>query len=177
MDSIVPVSYHCTRRVDPNCQQKSTREEELEELLLCGLKEIQIPKQLHIWVIKELKKMHAQEIRERGAQQGARRRQYDSSVQKLDNLIKMRANGELSEDEFKSSKESAAAEKATFKRLLDDVDNRINDWIQIAEKCFDFASKAKHALETGTSEAKSNIISALGSNLTLKDKKDRKSVV
>lgn len=165
------VYYHCTKRKDPDCKQGLIREEKLEELLLSALDEVVIPKELHIWVIKELKKRHEVEIRERSAQIGVHRKQYDTAVQKLDNLIKMRANGELTEDEFKTSKEALATEKDHFKRMLEEDDGRIDHWIKVAENCFNFAKEAKSAFVNGELETKINIFSTLCSNLTLKDNK------
>ncbi|MGE5445215.1 MAG: hypothetical protein ACM3SR_11545 [Ignavibacteriales bacterium] len=60
---------------------------------------------------------------------------------------------------------------ALVQELLNDIDTRINKWIRKVEELFDFAKTAKDRFENGTLEEKRAILSDLGSNLQLKDKK------
>ena len=62
-------------------------------------------------------------------------------------------------------------EKTKLEELLNDTGDRVNKWLEVAEKTFAFAEKAKERFENGTLEEKREILAALGSNLILKDKK------
>ncbi len=87
----------------------------------------------------------------------------------------MRANLEIDEHEFRSRKETLLAEKARLKGLLGDTDKRIDTWLEIAERGFNFAEKAPLAFTKASEkklvEAKREIFSALGYNYTLTDGK------
>jgi len=62
-------------------------------------------------------------------------------------------------------------EKIRLEELLTDTGDRINKQLEKAEKAFCFAKKAKERFENGEVEDKKEILTALGSNLILKDKK------
>lgn len=87
----------------------------------------------------------------------------------------MRANLEIDEHEFRSRKEILLAEKTRLKALLGDTDKRIDTWLEIAERGFNFAEKApvafRKASEKKQIETKREIFSALGYNYTLLDGK------
>ena len=61
-------------------------------------------------------------------------------------------------------------EKVRLQELLNDTDNRVNKWLEIAEQVFDFAQDARRKFESGTLEEKRQILICLGSNFILKDK-------
>jgi hypothetical protein len=62
-------------------------------------------------------------------------------------------------------------EKLRLEEILHDGEERIEKWIEIAEKAFNFACFARQWFQNGTPEEKTQILHALGSNLILKDKK------
>jgi len=99
------------------------------------------------------------------------RREYDKAVQKIGNLIDLRAAGEITEEEFSSRKKAHTKEKMRLEELLNDTSGRVDDWLETAEKYFSFAERAERIFAEGSLETKKEVLSALGSNLTLKDKK------
>ena len=97
-------------------------------------------------------------------------RAYEASVRKLDSLIEMRMNKEVTQEEFLAKKADLLKEKTRLQELLNDTDNRVNQWVRKAETVLAFARDAKKKFETGGLEDKRSILSALGSNLLLKDR-------
>lgn len=83
----------------------------------------------------------------------------------------MRASGEISEEEFARKKSEINQEKAKLHELLNDTDARVDSWLQTADKVLTFASDAKEAFTERGQHARKVFLSALGSNLLLKDKK------
>jgi len=83
----------------------------------------------------------------------------------------MRMNDEISKEEFLEKKSELLEEKVKLQELLNDTDNRVKKWVDKAETIFNFARDAKKKFEKGSLEEKKQILSALGSNLLLKDKK------
>ena len=167
--------YHCTKRKDPNCSQKSIEEKELEKQIAVELGKIEIPADFKDWALARLKTQNTQEVDDREKIYGSQRRGYEGVVRKIDNLIDMRANKEITEDEFKGRKEALLTEKAKFQELLKDTDKRVENWLEIAERGFNFAEKASAIFadvkDPNALEAKKEIFATLGSDLILKDKK------
>lgn len=163
--------YHCTKRRNPNCSQKVIEEKELEKQILHALEQIEIPFEFHEWAIEQLRIESQNEIGDRDKILINLQKAYAGCLKKIDRFIDMRANEEITEEEFLGKRSKLMKEKARLQELLNDIDGRINNWIKNAEKIFDFAETAKGRFENGTLEEKRAILSDLGSNLLLKDKK------
>lgn len=163
--------YHCTKKKNPDCSQKNIEEKELEKQVIEVLESIEIPKEFYVWAISKLKASNKIEIKQREHIVGNQRREYDTVIKKLDGLIDMRANRELSEADFIRRKESLTTEKEQLHSLLNEANKRMDEWLEIADNYFKFASEAKINFEKGDIQIKKNILSALGSNLTLKNGK------
>ena len=165
------IYYHCTKRKDPKCSQKCIEEKELEKQILDILERIEIPPEFHQWAVKQLKKESKIEVEDRNKILESQKRAYKNCVKKIDRLIEMRMNNEISQEEFLRKKKELLEEKVRLKELLNDTDDRINKWVKKAEAVLNFARNAKKEFEKGSLEKKRQILSALGSNLLLKDKK------
>lgn len=163
--------YHCTKRRVPNCSQKYIEKKELERQILEILGKIEIPPQFHGWIIKEINLEAEKESGDRNIVLRQQQKNYQNCIRKIDNLIEMRAGEEISQEEFLEKKVVLMKEKIRLQELLNDTDNRINNWISKAEGLFNFARDAKKRFENGTLEEKRVILSNLGSNLVLKDEK------
>ena len=74
----------------------------------------------------------------------------------------------------KAGKQNLFQKKTDFQGLLKDTDKRVENWLEIAERGFNFAEKASaifaEARENDDPEARKEIFAALGSNLFLKMK-------
>ncbi|MBI2624765.1 MAG: recombinase family protein [Candidatus Nealsonbacteria bacterium] len=163
--------YRCTKRRNPKCTQKYIGVKDLETQIARMLQNIEIPTEFHEWAMECLRTENKQEAKNRNVLLGNNKRAYENCIRKIDALIDMRAGNEITEEEFFSKKQLLLQEKARLHEILDDTDGRMNNWIQTAQTVFDFARDAKQKFETGTLEEKKAILSALGSNLTLKDQK------
>lgn len=163
--------YHCTKRKHPACSQKVIRIEELEKQIFDILNKIEIPPEFCQWALDALKEENKQEGQDRKAIFSSLQRQYNNCIQKIDNLIDMRASETISEEEFARKRIEATKEKTRLSELLIDTDNRVDKWLDKAEEVFNFAKTAKIRFENGSNEDKREILHNLGSNLLLKDGK------
>ncbi len=161
--------YHCTKRKKIPCSQKNIRVENLEKQIKNVLEKIEIPNKFYQWALDELRERNKKESINREELLSTQQRQYNNCIQKVDRLIDMRTNGELTEEEFKNKKRELIKEKDNFQKLLKDTDNRVDDWLDKAEEMFKFAETAKYRFENGTLEDRKNVLSILGSNLFLKN--------
>lgn len=164
------IYYHCTKRKHPECSQKCIEQKELENQVLDVLEKIEIPLDFYNWAIKQLQVENKEESKDRNKILGNQQRAYNDCIKEIDGLIGMRAKGELDEENYKRKMTCLNEEKIRLKELLDDTDNRVNDWVGKAEQVFSFARDARTKFETGTAEDKRAILTNLGSNLLLKDK-------
>ena len=165
------IYYHCTKRVDPTCSQGAIREKDLKKQIAQALSEIEIPSEFREWALEELRGANEQEAKARKAIYRTQRREYEACIRKIDKLIDMRADEEITEEEFTRKKRVLLRKKKHHQELLKDIDQRLENWLETAERCFNFAEKAQTSFEKGGLEKKKEIFTALGSNLVLKNKK------
>ncbi|MFC1802328.1 recombinase family protein [Patescibacteria group bacterium] len=163
------IYYHCTKRKNIKCSQKSIEENKLKKQIVANLGSIEIPKSFHKWAVGVLKSQNEVESVSRDKILGNLNSEYNQIVKKIDNIIDMRAGGELTKEEFETRKNNLTTEKLRLSNLLKDTDQRIDSWLEKAERYFDFAENVTERFNNGDLEIKKGILFALGSNLLLKD--------
>jgi len=162
--------YRCTKRLK-KCSQKPVRLEQLEDQITNVLERIEIPSSFHKWAIKQLKAEQASETEDQKEIVTAHRKAWDACKRKLDVLFDLRLSGEVSPDEFARHKERLIQEKHKYDELINDATTRVETWFDRAEKMLDFSETAKSRFELGTIDEKRSILAALGSNLSLFNRK------
>lgn len=171
------VYYHCTKRKNPRCSQGSIEIKELERQINELLSQIHISERFKNWTIKHLKKVNEKETLSRETILYSQRRAYNNCLKKLNNLFQLKIsplNSEgslLSDEEYAKQKAELMKEKARLEEVLNDTTGRVERWLDIAEKAFNFACYARYWFKNGSPEEKSQILQVVGSNLILKDKK------
>lgn len=165
--------YHCTKRINKNCSQRVIQVQDLEKEIAEILGGLTIPPEFNEWAMSWLKDENHKEADDRNDILDTQQKSYNECVKKIDNLIDMRAGGEISEQQFKDKKAKIIKEKMHLQELLKDTDKRVDNWLERAEEALIFAQNAKLAFENGTLQRKREILNTLGSNLLLKDRKLR----
>lgn len=163
------VYYRCTKK-KKHCSQSFIREEDLEKQIIDVLGRIEIPAEFHQWAIKMFSRENEKEKNSRKLILDNQQKNYEKCLKKIDALIDLKINNEISEEEFITKKSELVKEKMHFQELLNDTDNRVNKWLERAEELFDYAEKARERFKNGTLEEKKHILQVLGSNLYLNDK-------
>ena len=161
--------YHCTKRRG-KCSQHHIEIKELEKQIAKILGEIEVPQEFHTWAMTWLKEENSKESDDRNTVLNNLQKNYEICVRKLDTLIDMRAMGEITDEEFNKKKSSVTQEKARLQELLNDTDNRVDSWLDVAHRVIRFSEDAKEAFENKGILAKKMLLAGLGSNLLLKDK-------
>ncbi len=164
--------YHCTKRkTDVKCSQSCVRADDLESQITDLLRKIEIPETFSGWAIKWLKWSHQQEIQDHTAQLEALQTAYKTAQAKLDNLVDMRMNTLITDQQYLSKKQTVERERSLLKEQLDGFEHRINRWVELTEHTLNFAVHARRKFIEGSLEEKRQVLSSLGSNLVLTDKK------
>ena len=165
------VYYHCTKRKDPTCTQPSIREEQLEEQIERVLATIEIPDHFRKWGLQYIASRSQDDAADHETVVRNLRRSIDACGKKLDSLIDMRVNGELTETEFADKKAELTQERDDLRRSRDQLNNNTHNWLEAADRLLTYAQEARTRFAKGDVEVRKRFFSALGSNLVLTDKK------
>ncbi len=168
--------YHCTKRKDPHCKQKSISLEKLETEFDQLLSRIQISERFKNWAIKYINEANDTEASNHIAIQKSLTTRKAEIETKLNNLLRLKISPEnsegeiLSNQEYKEQKDLLVSEKNLIIEKIDGDDFLSDKWKEIAEKTFNFACHARHWFSTGNKQEKREILIGLGANLELYDK-------
>lgn len=169
--------YHCGKKVNPDCHQKSIEVTDLEQQIKEKLESIEISDCFMDWAIKQIHADVESEKNFREDKVKSIQKAHAQCRKKLDNLLQLKisplnTDGSLiSDEQFKAQKQTIEAEIKALEEQLTNVDNIMVKRAQEVVDKFDFAATAKERFETNNLNIKREILSTLGSNLTLKDKK------
>ncbi|MFZ2522051.1 MAG: recombinase family protein [Minisyncoccia bacterium] len=171
------VYYHCTRRKNPKCSQKSVRVEDLEYLLDSALTKFELSSAFTQWALEELAKDNDDQIKGQRVEVESQDKRYKDVVQTLQNLTRLYTSPEnadqslLSLEEYTPQRKVLMDEKHTLDGARQNTGRKIDEWVDWAENSFSFAVAARIWFEVGTPEQKRDIFASLSrSNLILKDK-------
>jgi site-specific DNA recombinase len=168
--------YHCTKRKDPDCTQRSIEASALERQIDAYLSRIQISPRFRDWALANLHEYHEQEVKKRNEIVHSQQKAYQDCLIRLDHLVRLKtapenANGSLlSDEEYGHQRFALLKEKARLEELFQDTGHRVEHWLSLVEKTFHFACSARYWFAEGDLAVKKEILLAIGSNLTLKDK-------
>jgi site-specific DNA recombinase len=169
------VYYHCTKQKGP-CSQKGVRVEDLESQIDRTLARFTISEKYVRWALEALALQAKEETRVQARTEQDHKRERTRLTEELAELnrfiIKQEGAGWTL-----MSKGEALAEKQRLLAQLKQVDpeqseqQEARDALDETTGALDYACHARLWLKAGSTEQKREIFSALGSNLTLKDKK------
>ena len=166
------VYYHCTSPNKKICSQGVTNQNNIHDQLSKFIETIEIPSDLTKWALKVLHEKHKDELISKEQIIKNAKKQIKKCELKIDALIDMRTNGELTEDEFKRKKEQIKNQKCTLEETMLDTTNSENEWLEKVEKHFKLAEVIKEKFDTANNDlVKKGLIRELCSNLSLKDQK------
>jgi site-specific DNA recombinase len=169
--------YHCSKSRRPRCLQKFISTAELEKQIDEYLASIQISRRFKDWALKYLHELHEKESAARNDIIQAQQKAYQECVRRIDNLVRLKtspnnADGSLlSDTEYAKQRSDILREKAALEELLNDTGHRVEQWLKLSEHTFEFVSTVRARFAEGDIKTKKEILSTIGSNLILKDKK------
>ncbi len=164
--------YRCTKRKRHlKCNQKPLRKEKLEKQIIENLNEITILPEFKDWALEVLNESNDKEITERTLIYEMQHRTLVNTQKQLDNLTKMRYRELISEKEYIKERNNLQKDITRLKDKLKHTEQRANNWLELTEKTFEFATYARVHFINGDLETKKKILAGLGSNFLLKDRK------
>lgn len=160
--------YHCSKKRGP-CGQACIRQEAIEKRFIDVLQGLEIDQDFELWAIKWIKALNESRYQKKKQENDIFQRRYASAEKKVYNLIQMRANDEISQDEFTAMKESAIEEREQAKLNLSIAEGHDDNWIERLSEDVNFVVGITNRFNAGTVKEKKRIFSKLGSNFVLKD--------
>ncbi len=161
--------YQCTHKRG-NCKQPTIEVKELERQFIEEINAIYIPPEFAEWAINELKKDFEKEKIGRNESLEINEKNHKSCLARIDKLVESWLDGDVPKDIYKKKMAELEKEKGILLKILNDTDQSVDNWLQKAEKFFDFAVHAKERFENGDLSDKKEIIAFLGLNLSIKDR-------
>lgn len=161
----------CTKKGKFQCSQAYIPERELKQQVMETLETVKIPQSFVEWAIKWLKETNDSQKDIREAKYKALKFNYEDSVSKLDRLLNLKLENLISDAEFSEKKDKLTNFKNSIQKQLLKLNTHIDEWSELTAKTFDFASTAMDKFETGDTATRRTILMAIGSNLTLFNKK------
>ena len=171
------IYYHCSRSGRPICSQKYLSERELEKQINEGLARICISQQFKDWAVKYLHELHEKESASQIEIIQSQQKAYQGCVQEIDNLVKLKTapnnvdGSRLSDEEYGRRRVELLKLKKKLEELLNDAGYQVEQRLKLSEQTFEFACAVQERFAKGDPKTKKEILTTMGSNLTLKDKK------
>lgn len=169
--------YHCSKSRRPLCPQKGVTAKELENQISERLAWITISKKFKDWAVKHLHELHEQEKSLQDDIIKSQRKAHQECLEAIDGLLNLKTspgnkNGILlSDDEYAQRRGKLLDEKAALEKLIDETDHHVEQQLKLSEEALEIACTAQKRFTEGDPDTKKEILSAVQSNLILKDKK------
>jgi site-specific DNA recombinase len=164
------VYYHCTKRKDPTCPERSIEEEELTRQIHNYLRSIEIPQSLLSWIDRHLDQMRGQDDLHSNATRDSIEGALGAAQKSLDELTAMRYRHVVDDEQYSRSAKVLTNEVANLKGQLSTFLQSSAPTTEPAAQLFQFACYARFAFAEGDDNTKRQIVEAIGSNLSLKAK-------
>ena len=164
-------TYHqCTHRRG-NCSQKAITGKRLEKILSDNFEQISLKEEDWKLGIDLFKARHAEESKKLDKRFRYLQNNFNSIQSEISGIIKMRANQELTQEEFLGQKAGLLKQRKDIEEKLGDNTNSADIWLELCTRYLNNAFSAREIIEHGTRDEKRDLILELGQNLILEDKK------
>ena len=170
------VYYHCTKKKNRNCTQKSVKIGDLETQFKKILQDITIDED---YLKLALDYLHDKQTNSGDTERTARQSlqaTYDSCQTRLVNLNKaftspMNSNYELyTLEDFRQQKSALLEEIKKLEEQMGDTKKKLLNDLEVSERVFNFCAFSLRHFNTDDLQKKREIFNTIGSNLILKDK-------
>jgi DNA invertase Pin-like site-specific DNA recombinase len=171
--------YHCSKSKRPACRQKCVSGKELEKQIDCYLARTQISKRFKEWGTKYLHEMHEAERTSRKAIVQVQAKALQDGQRRIANLVKLKTSPEntdgtlLSDEEYVQQRAALLREQSVLEQSARQAGNQNDRCLKLAEETLDIAHSARFRFAKGDAKTKKEILTTIGSNLTMSARKLR----
>ncbi len=162
--------YHCTKKKkDIPCLQKPVKPQDIDSQVALILESIQIHPDFRDWSLKFLKEYRGAENNLNDDVKRNLQRELDRVNERLSNLLNLKLDGLLNDEEFLLKKKEISEQEQNVKSQILGYENDRNDWYKKAEEAINFAFNARKEFEKANDFKKRELLTKVGSNFFLND--------
>ncbi|KKT62655.1 MAG: hypothetical protein A3A29_00810 [Candidatus Ryanbacteria bacterium RIFCSPLOWO2_01_FULL_47_79] len=171
------VYYHCTKKKDRDCSQKTVRLDDLEKQFNAILGDLTIDEDYLKLAIDYLNDKGRESGSEEKAMQVSLQSAYNNCETRLSNLSReftspLNSKYDLyTPEEFKKQKMELMTERERLAKEMGGTSEKFDRDLETTERVFVFCTFAQKHFNTPDLQKKRTIFGTIGSNLTLKDRK------
>ena len=171
------VYYHCTKKKNRHCTQKSIRIEDFEKQFNTILGDVTIDDDYLRVALDYLKERQGLEVNDETVITKSLQEAFNNCQTRINNLHKEYTSPQnadysmYSPEEFKRYKGELLKERLDLEQRLGGSKARIDRTNELSERTFNFCHFAQYHFNNGTLQKKKDIFANIGSNLTLMDRK------
>ena len=171
------IYYHCTRKINPDCIEKSIEIKDLNKQLDTILADLTISDKFHKWAIWYLHEIRKEEANARESTIVAKHKEYERKTNEINSLLLKYTSPENSDGQLMTEKEYVdlrsrfLKEKQLLESELNAQGEETEKWIELTEKTFNLARFGRIWFNEGDLDTRRSIFACLGSNFILKDQK------
>lgn len=171
------IYYHCTKKKNPDCLEKSIELKDLKTQVDNILESITIPEEFKNWAIKHLHEIRKTESETQYIAFSNKQKELNQTNEQLNSLLLKYTSAEnsdgqlISDSEYKTFKNGLLKRKECLESELNDKSKQLDQWLELSEKTFNFARYARNWFNNGDTNTQRAILACLGSNLLVKDGK------
>ena len=164
------IYYHCTRNRF-SCSQGSVTHEYLQKVFEEAIAKIILPKDLDEVFREELKQGLKEEQKIRDVSLQNLNRRLGKVQEKHDRLLELYIDGDVKKVPFNKKNEQYDEEKRKIELEIEKEKKLDKKWFRTALLYLELSSRAKELFQKASAKRKSELLSFVFQNLTLKDKK------
>lgn len=162
---------HCTKQKSGyKCKQPRIPLSELERQIDEQIKTLTILPEFRDWALDYLREKNDLEIESRTKIYQQQNRTLTQVQAELDNLTKMRYRELIDDTEYLRNKKDLSTKIKKLQENVRDTEKRAEDWVDITDRAFDFATYARIHFANAKIQLKKEIIRTLGISFKLQDK-------
>jgi hypothetical protein len=166
--------YHCTRRkINTKCVAPAITGGDMDKQIVDKLDEFAIDPDFYKLGLEVLKEMHSKETSEAETIYQNQHKVQEELQRKINNATQFLLNGTISEEDYKNNKVILESELQKQTVKVSELEVRAKNFTQLTENAFHFLKYAKAVFTSKDCDlqTKKEILSGLGWNYELKDKK------
>ncbi len=171
------VYYRCTKKKNRNCTQKYIKLEQFEEQLAEVLDEISIDEQyikVTLDYLRDTQNLEVQDHKSIMVSLEEAHKQSEARLERLNIEYTSAQNADYSiytPMEFSRFKKEIIKERTGLEKEIAETQKRVDDSFEKSERVFNFCAMVKKKFREGDVRTRRMILTSIGSNITLTDKK------
>ncbi len=160
--------YRCSKKSKVcNCQQKAINEKELASQIEKLSSQIAINDDWHEWCQAQIKEWRDQELKSTQEQVKNCKKTLEDNKKRLERLLDLQLDGEISLDEYKSKKNEIVSSSSHLEGQINKIAKEGSSWFELLSTSLETSNEAHHRILESDFTGMFKILQKVGSNSIL----------